>query len=493
MTVVFYVCGVVCGSFQRLLSLNHVGKLRFKFELFGFVIELKVIFNIYCFVSRLFRQAHRKSSLNMSMNLKVSMKMQMNLKLITLTALLTLGSANAAFAYDNWFDSVFNNGGGASSQVFDRAAAREWEKHPPKGFPTLNKENIPLMKKGIAKYAAIVSAGGWRPIPKGDMVAGQRGDNVALLRKRLEFSGDLEKSSSYKSFYDYYTERAVRRFQVRHGLTPSGAVKRRTLAALNVSARIRLRQLRTNIARMYGLSKNTAKRYVSVNIPAQQVEVVENGKIVSRHAAVVGKRDRQSPKIRSKIHEINFNPYWNVPASIVRKDLVPKGRSEAKRGRHDMLDRFRISAIDSRGRKVDSKKINWFSDSVYNYRYRQDPWKDNSMGFVKINFHNAHAVYMHDTPSKSLFGRNLRANSSGCIRVQNVKQLVTWLLNKNADWSRGRVDKMQTNGERKDVRLKERVAIYFVYVTAWATPDGTVHFRRDLYKRDGVGATASAY
>lgn len=421
----------------------------------------------------------------------MSNKMQMNLKLIAIVVLFSLVQATPVLATDNWYaaGSDEENWG----QSFDRSAAREWEKNPPKGFPTLNKENIPVMKAAIKKYASIVSAGGWRKIKAKKLAPGMKDSNIAILRKRLEFSGDLDKSSSYSNYYDYYVERAVKRFQVRHGLTPSGIADKATLAALNVSAKVRLRQLRTNIARMYGLVKNTAQKYVSVNIPAQQVEVVENGKIISRHAAVVGKPDRQSPKIRSKIHEINFNPYWNVPQSIVRKDIVPKARSEAKQGRYDLLDRFKISAIDSKGRKVNSRKINWFSDSVYNYRYRQDPWKDNSMGFVKINFHNAHAVYMHDTPSKSLFGRNWRANSSGCIRVQNVKQLVTWLLRKNPDWNRSRVDQMQTNGERKDVRLKERVAIYFVYITSWATADGTVHFRRDLYKKDGVGVTASAY
>ena len=398
-----------------------------------------------------------------------------------------------AQAYDSWYNSGDNNSN-SWDQPFDRSAAREWEKNPPKGFATLDKSNVQPMKAAIKRYSAIVSAGGWRKIStKERLKAGMRTKAVALLRKRLELSGDLEKSSNYSNFFDYYVERAVKRFQVRHGLTPTGIVGRRTRAALNVSANIRLRQLRTNIARMYGLVRNTAKRYVAVNIPAQHVEVIENGQIVSRHAAVVGKRDRQSPRLRSKVHEINFNPYWNVPQSIVRKDLVPKARSEAKRGPTDILERFKISALDSKGRKVDPKRINWFSDSVYNYRYRQDPWKDNSMGFVKINFHNAHAVYMHDTPSKSLFGRNLRANSSGCIRVQNVKKLVTWLLQSNPDWNRGRVDQMKENGQRLDVRLKKPVPIYFVYVTAWATPDGTIHFRRDLYNLDGVGKTASAY
>lgn len=427
------------------------------------------------------------------------MTQQKNLFSLTMSlltvSLVTLGNVQKAHAYDNWWEGLLGNGNNSSGweQSFDRSAAREWEKNPPKGFPTLDKGNVPLMKEAVQRYAAIVSAGGWRKIPAGKLEAGMRSDHVVLLRKRLELTGDLGRSSSYSRFFDSYVERAVKRFQVRHGLTPSGIVDRRTLGALNVSADIRLRQLRTNIARLYGLSKNTADRYVSVNIPAQQIEVVEGDKIVSRHAAVVGKISRQTPRLRSKIHEINFNPYWNVPQSIVRKDLVPKAQAEAKRGRRDILERYRISALDANGRKVDTTKINWFNGEAYNYRYRQDPWKDNSMGFVKINFHNQHAVYMHDTPSKSLFGRNLRANSSGCIRVQNVKQLVTWLLRNNGDWNRSRVDQMQSNGERLDVSLKSRVPVYFVYVTAWATRDGTVHFRRDLYKLDGVGATASAY
>ncbi len=425
------------------------------------------------------------------MSLKALMMREQNLHAISLITLLILGASAPAQAFDNPYSNGI--GGNNNGHYIDRSAGREWERNPPKGFPTLNAQNIPLMKQAVRRYAAIVSAGGWRPLPSGTLKIGTSGQGVALLRKRLELTGDLEKGSSYSSFYNNYVERAVKRFQVRHGLTPTGAVGRRTLAALNVSAKIRLRQLRTNIARMYGLTKKTANRYVVVNIPGQQVEAVENGHIVSRHSAVVGKIDRQSPRLRSKVHEINFNPYWNVPRSIVRKDLVPKVRSAIKSGRKDLLDSYRIYAIDGRGRKMDSSKINWFSDSVYNYHFRQDPWKDNSMGFVKINFHNQHAVFMHDTPSQSLFGRNLRADSSGCIRVQNVKKLVNWMLASNPDWPASRVDAVKESGERKDVRLKKTVPIYFVYVTSWATPDGAVHFRRDLYNLDGVGKTASAY
>ena len=418
--------------------------------------------------------------------------MQTQFKKLSLILILNMLLAVPASANEGWFGWSFEQND-SWNKSYDRSSAREWEKNPPKGFPTLKKANLSYMKEAIKRYADIVSAGGWPSLPEGKLESGMTDERVKILRKRLEMTGDLEPGANYPSHYNYYVEKAVRRYQIRNGLTPSGIVDRRTRAALNVSASIRLRQLRTNIARMYGLVKAAQKRYVAVNIPAQQIEVVDNEQIVSRHAAVVGKPDRQSPRLQSKIHEINFNPYWNVPQSIVIKDLVPKARSEAKNGRTDLLERFRISALDGKGRVVDPKKINWFSDSVLNYRYRQDPWEDNSMGFVKINFHNQHAVYMHDTPSKSLFGRNVRANSSGCIRVQNVKQLVAWLLKANEGWNRERVNDMEKTRKRLDVRLKQQVPVFFMYITAWATEDGSVQFRRDLYSLDGVGATASAY
>ena len=377
-------------------------------------------------------------------------------------------------------------------QPFDRSAAREWERNPPKGYPTLSKANIEPTRKAIKRYAAIVKKGGWPRIPKAGLKGKDRKKTIEFVRRRLFLTGDLAEESGFAMTFDSYVERAVQRFQKRHGLSPTGKLDKFTVAALNVSAKVRLRQLRTNLNRIRILSAKTAKKYILVNIPAAQIEVVENDEIVSRHAAVVGKKDRQSPLLVSKVHEINFNPYWHLPQSIVRKDLVPKARRYAKRGK-DILKAFKINAYNGSGRKINSKKINWFSPAVYNYSYRQDPWKDNSMGFVKINFHNTYSVYLHDTPSKRLFGRNYRASSSGCVRVQNVKQLVSWLLESNGDWGLSRVAGMEESGERRDVRLKKRVQIRLAYLTAWATKDATVHFRRDLYRRDGVGAKASAY
>lgn len=380
----------------------------------------------------------------------------------------------------------------ASRSYYNAAAVeRERNAQPARGFATISTANIQPMQAAVQRYSAIVAQGGWRPVPMVQIPRGSRGEPVRLLKIRLVMSGDLPEQAAGGYSYDYHTARAVQNFQLRHGLTPTGEVDKATLLALNVPAKARLQQLKLNLSRLKSQARSAANKYVVVNIPAAQVEAVEQGEVVSRHIAVVGKIDRQSPELRSAVHEINFNPYWNVPASIVRKDLVPKARQYARHGK-DILSIYKIDAF-SGGRKLDPARINWNSQAVYNYSYRQQPWEDNSMGFVKINFPNRHSVYMHDTPSKSLFGRNFRAESSGCVRVQNVSQLVAWMLEPNEGWDIRHVLQLKQTGERKDVRLKKQVPVYFTYITAWATPDGVVHFRRDLYRRDGVGAMAAAY
>jgi len=369
--------------------------------------------------------------------------------------------------------------------------SRDWESSLANGFPTLSESNIAPLKAAIGRYKAIVAKGGWNPVPMLQVKAGQRHSAVVALRERLMLTGDLDPRAGMSPRFDSNVTRGLMHFQSRHGLRPTGALDKSTILALNVPSSARLRQLQINLGRLRSLSSSASKKYVMVNIPAAQIEAVQNDQVVSRHAAVVGKIDRQTPLLKSRIHQVNFNPYWHIPQSIVRKDLVPKARMYARRGK-DILAVYRIDAYAG-GKKIDSRRINWNSPAVYSYAYRQQPWEDNSMGFVKINFHNAHSVYMHDTPSKSLFNRNFRAHSSGCVRVANVKQLVSWLLASNGGWDINTVARIKQTGERKDVNLKQGVPVYFVYITAWATKDGQVNFRRDLYGRDQVGATASAY
>ena len=158
--------------------------------------------------------------------------------------------------------------------------------------------------------------------------------------------------------------------------------------------------------------------------------------------------------------------------------------------------RLRRSWNATTGRRAFSPIVavwtNWSTAAAKGLSYRQQPGPENPLGFVKINFHNAHSVYMHDTPSQSLFGRNFRAASSGCVRVHGIEHLAAWVL-ADQGWKPEHVRLMKESGERRDVTLKKPVPLYFVYITAWATEDGIVQFRRDLYQKDGIGATAAAY
>lgn len=405
---------------------------------------------------------------------------------LALGAMLPAQIATADYGPNSWVSFSNHQGsyGGAT-------LSRSWESQLATGYPTLSAANIAPLKSAIARYKTIVANGGWQPVPMLKLRAGMRHAAIVTLRRRLMATGDLSERAGLSPRYDANVTRGLMAFQQRHGLKVTGTIDKSTLLALNVSADARLRQLQINLGRLRTLSASAAKKYVVVNIPAAQIEAVDNDTVVSRHAAVVGKIDRKTPLLKSKIHQINFNPYWHIPQSIVRKDLVPKARMYARRGK-DILAEYRIDAYAG-GKKLDPQRINWNSSSVYGYTYRQQPWVDNSMGFVKINFHNAHSVYLHDTPSKSLFNRNFRAHSSGCVRVQNVQQLVSWLLEANGGWDMSAIAQIKQSGARKDVNLKRRVPIYLVYVTAWATKDGRVNFRRDLYGRDRVGPTASAY
>ncbi len=368
---------------------------------------------------------------------------------------------------------------------------REWITNPALGSPTLSTANIAPTKAAIARYQQIVAAGGWPQVPPYAMRPGTSGQEVETLKRRLELSGDLM-GQSVPNEYDNATTEAVRNFQRRHGIPPTGVMDRPTMDALNVPAGTRLNQLQSSLKRLQSLAPTTGNRYVVVNIPAAQVEAVEGGHVASRHAAVVGKLERPTPELQSKIQEINFNPYWNVPRTIVVKDLVPKGRDMAQRGQ-DMLAAYHMQAFTAQGQPVDSRSIDWYGEAVNTYNFRQLPWAENSLGFVKINFPNKDAVYLHDTPLKTLFGRTVRFDSSGCVRVHNVEGLVAWILRDNPGWTLDRVMMMKQTGEQADVKLPKPMPIYLAYVTAWGTPDGVVNFRPDVYGHDGAAETASNY
>jgi len=349
--------------------------------------------------------------------------------------------------------------------------------------PIISKQTTQYMIDAILDYERIALNGGWPEVStKKVLRIGMRAPAIASLRQRLIVSGDMAQHAGVSEVFDSYVDSAVRRFQLRHGLTPDGVVGRATVIAMNVPVEVRLQQLRTNLERVSALADNVSDTYVNVNIPAARIEVVENGRVRSRHTAVVGKQDRQSPILSSAIYEVNFNPYWTVPVSIIRKDLIPKMQKDPQ-----YLAKNNIHIFDWYGKEKQWQEIDWNTDEATKYRFTQEPGEGNSMGSIRINFNNTHQVYLHDTPEQSLFGEGYRFHSSGCVRVQNVRELVTWLLGSTTpEWTRSRVDATINSGERLDVKMKSRIPLHLSYVTAWALSDGMVHFRDDIYDKDGL-------
>jgi murein L,D-transpeptidase YcbB/YkuD len=402
----------------------------------------------------------------------------------TTAALAGIATVGSAMAQDNLLETLMHQQSGELGGEYDAASRTV---HMPKAsLPTLSAGTVETTEQAIPVYEALVAKGGWPAIPvSDDLHLGAKNKSVVAMRQRLQAGGDLDVNSGLSEVYDTYVERAVRRFQVRHGLIADGVAHESTINTMNIPAETRLNQLKINVERLRTMAKSLTPRFVMSNIPAAQIEAVENGVAVTRHTAVVGKPDRASPVLNSKIVEINFNPYWTVPVSIVRKDLIPKMQAEP-----DYLTKNHIRVLDPHGNEVTPSQINWYSQDAVNYRFKQDPGSFNSLGTIRINFPSPYGVYMHDTPLKNLFGEDFRFHSSGCMRVQNVRELVYWLLEGVPGWSREEVDRVIESGERKDARLPKPVPLHWVYITAWATPDNVVQFRDDIYNKDGLGQLA---
>lgn len=349
-------------------------------------------------------------------------------------------------------------------------------------LPIFSPQTIGFVQQAIAQYQNIVAQGGWPVVPANKKLKlGDEDPDVVVLRKRLMVSGDLSPRAGLSQSFDTYVDAALNRFQARHGLPSDGVMGKYTYAAMNISAQVRLGQLQTNLTRIQAQAGKLGNRYVNVNIPAAQVEAVENDRIVLRHTAIVGKVDRQSPIVNSKINEIVVNPYWNAPVSIVRKDIIPLMR---KNPNYLTDSKIRLFAPD--GSEVDPMNVDWSTEEAAKYRFRQDPGANNAMASVKINFPSPDGVYMHDTPQQSLFGKMMRFDSSGCVRVQNVRDLVTWILRDTPGWSRQHFEQTIKSGENTPIPVTNPVPVYFTYVSAWSTGDGVVQFRDDIYGLDGV-------
>src|ERR1700689_1937044 len=355
--------------------------------------------------------------------------------------------------------------------------------------PTLQPDTFFATAKASERYSAIVDAGGW-PTDIAAIGPGTKGPAVVKLRKRLAIEGDLSGGEASGLAWDNGLTAGVKRFQARMGLRQTGIVSGATLKAINIPARVRFNQLASSANRLAGLNFSFDERYVVVNLPSTSVEAVENGRVAHRYVAIVGDPDHPSPEIAAHIQVINLNPTWTVPTSIIKKEIIPKMQKNP-----GYLAREKIRILDGQGHEIDPKSIDWTTNKAVNYTLRQDSGAGNSLGSIRIGMPNKLAVYMHDTPSKRLFGADYRFLSHGCVRVQGVYDYAEWLLQgtpgPDGEWTKAALTAKQKDGERDDIKLTKPVPVIWVYLTGWANGDGVVNFRNDVYGVD-VAAEASA-
>ena len=317
------------------------------------------------------------------------------------------------------------------------------------------------LQKGLAKYRQIVADGGWDKLAAGpDLKVGSSGARVLALRKRLAVEDSTVATTGTK--FDAELKDAVVRAQRRYGLNPTGVVSTGTLGALNVPALDRVRQIMANMERWRWLPPELPAKRIQVNIAAAVLSVFEGDQPIASMRAVTGRPGNETPMLQSKIHSIVLNPPWNVPASIAKAELWPKGEAYLKRNGYKIIG------------------------TGANRRLQQQPGPNAALGLYKFDFDNPYAVYLHDTPSRSTFASYSRLASHGCVRLEKPGPLAQLLLRDDPEWQPEAIQAALDKGDTLRVPLREedKVAVYLLYWTAFASADGTMNFRADPYGWD---------
>ncbi|WP_448664245.1 L,D-transpeptidase family protein [Sphingomonas sp. CJ20] len=317
------------------------------------------------------------------------------------------------------------------------------------------------LQKGLAIYRAIEAKGGWSSVPAGpDLSIGATGARVLALRKRLAVE-DSEVALTGNSF-DAALQAAVKRAQGRYGLNPTGTVSTQTLAALNVTAGNRVRQIMANMERWRWLPEQLPAKRIQVNIADARLAVFEGDAPIASMKAVTGRPGNETPMLQSEIHSVVLNPPWNVPAGIAAKELWPKGAAYLARNNYKVIG------------------------TGPNKRLQQQAGPHSALGRYKFDFENPYAVYLHDTPSQSTFASFSRLASHGCVRLEKPAMLAQLLFRNDPAWQPDQIDATIAGGKtvRAPLQPQDRVAVYLLYWTAFAKSDGQMSFRADPYGWD---------
>jgi len=399
-----------------------------------------------------------------------------------LAAHLALGQVNPRQIPADWHvDRPKLDLAGTLNEALQRHRVRDalLEDLPPKD------ERYGRLRDVLGRYREIAKNGGWPSVPPGaSLRKGQRSERVKALQARLAASGDLGSASS--AAFDAATEAAVRRFQLRHGLEPTGVAGDGELKAMNVPVERRINQIELNMERWRWRPAPIEGRYVVVNIPDFSLQVIEDERPVLAMKVVVGKQFTKTPLFSDEITYLVLNPFWNITQSIAANEMLPMAQKE-----DDYFERNAIRVFDGPGpdaKELDPRDVRWGSMSPEEFKYslRQEPGPGNPLGRIKFMCPNQFDVYLHDTSAEHLFNAQERDFSHGCIRVEKPLELAEYLLNGKPDGDHEQLLAAIAASRDSSIKLPKSIPVHIVYWTAWVDDQGQAQFRDDVYEVDRV-------
>jgi murein L,D-transpeptidase YcbB/YkuD len=327
-----------------------------------------------------------------------------------------------------------------------------------------------------------IDAGGWGPtVSASALKPGESGAAVVALRNRLMVMGYLQRSAS--GVYDVKMQQAVQAFQDAHGLEPDGTAGAATIAEINTPVEDRLASILVAMERERWLNMPRGQRHILVNLTDFSARIFDDDKLTFETRAVIGKNisSQRSPEFSDEMEYMEINPVWNVPRSITVKEYLPQMQRNRGAAGH-------LKLYNSRGQEVNRANVNFAAYNARNFPFdlKQPPSTRNALGLVKFMFPNPYNIYLHDTPSKSLFERNSRAFSHGCIRLQQPFDFAYALLAKQEDDPKAFFDARLKSGRQQQVRLEKKVPVHIIYRTAFTQAKGPTQYRADIYGRDAL-------
>ncbi|RKF15460.1 murein L,D-transpeptidase [Roseovarius spongiae] len=348
-----------------------------------------------------------------------------------------------------------------------------------RGLPPKSGEYARLMREKT-RLERRLGAGGWGPkAPVASLAPGASGGAVIALRDRLTEMGYLERSAS--AVYDTRMQQAVQAFQAAHGLVPDGAAGAATIREINEPVEKRLASIMVAMERERWLNMPRGKRHILVNLTDFSARIIDDDKVTFRTRAVIGKNrsGQQSPEFSDEMEYLEINPTWNVPRSIAVKEYLPQMQRNPGAAGH-------LRLYNARGQQVSRAHINFNRYNARNFPFdlKQPPSPRNALGLVKFMFPNKYNIYLHDTPSKSLFQRNVRAFSHGCIRLQDPFDFAYALLARQESDPKAFFHSVLNTGRQTQVKLEKKVPVHLIYRTAFTQAKGPVQYRDDVYGRD---------